>query len=103
VRRTRFETLPRRRAARGQQRQEHPARRRAGGVTTWPAHRSLARTCQVARLPAPGCLLLLQRLQRTLVRKLPALAPPDTGQKAILAALKLPEPPRFDDFTVPSD
>jgi len=48
-------------------------------------------------------LLLLQRLQRTLVRKLPALAPPDTGQKTILAALKLPEPPRFDDFTVPSD
>jgi hypothetical protein len=26
-----------------------------------------------------------------------------TGQKTILAALKLPEPPRFFDFTVPSD
>jgi hypothetical protein len=25
------------------------------------------------------------------------------GQKSILAALKLPEPPRFFDFTVPSD
>ena len=25
------------------------------------------------------------------------------GQKAILAALELPEPPRFFDFTVPSD
>jgi len=31
------------------------------------------------------------------------LAPPDTGQKTILAARQLPEPPRFDDFTVPSD
>jgi hypothetical protein len=26
-----------------------------------------------------------------------------TGQRSILTALKLPEPPRFFDFTVPSD
>jgi len=25
------------------------------------------------------------------------------GQKSLLAALKLPEPPRFFDFTAPSD